>query len=259
MRVAPSVIAFWISLVILHLKTTAQSYNFPVTINVYPISPLAGHIYPANQTLPIAIAIDNAIAAFTFGFQLYWSVNGTIYSPTYPFFEPQDNVGSGSFIPEEAAFPSNPLFVYTSATSMILGEGNWTFTWSWEWTTCAVEPTVIILTEGPLIFASIPFFVDYNGTVVPEGEGGSPDTGSIQLNVAGNISCPSAVVTSIITPNVTTPILSPPTRTSRSSSSATGGAKTGGKSDGNRVQLSASDILALLILALFWNVVVFVL
>src|ERR1700753_3832042 len=63
------------------LFARAAAVNTPVAISFYPISPVPGHIYAPNATVPVMIGINNADAALAYSAIVELEISGNSTSP----------------------------------------------------------------------------------------------------------------------------------------------------------------------------------
>jgi len=169
--------------------TIVTAYDLPVDINVYPISPIPGHIYPSGQNISVAIAIDNAIAAFDFGFILNYELNGSFPNPEGG--APQRYVIASGGTAGNAALNStqDTVWIWNSSTFSVVppGTSNMTFSWTYMMTTCSLDANVDDISTLSMA-ASFDLFAADDGTNVGPGTGTSED---MQIQVVSTLySCP---------------------------------------------------------------------
>lgn len=205
-----------INLAITTAFSTALAFPDPVTINFYPVSPVAGHIYPSNKTLPIAFGIDNAIAAFQFGFILNMNISGVS-------FEYSDSTPELMYVNLLSVFSGNNSqtstpYIFNDVTKTTFSKGYYTFGWSLIIYNCSETPvasgTQIDIWSGPVGSAMIEFFVNDDGTAVPVGQTEGTGNGDIQVVYTENsASCAGIVTKSFLSATglISTPVFSTPT------------------------------------------------
>lgn len=169
---------------------SADSITLPTTIEIDLVFPL-NQTYSLIDPFPVIFVIQNAAAAWDFGFNFQWNISGVpdnssnaaSFGPGFLF------VGPGLYHPA----PSDPFIVVNSTQfpPVVVGStvfpfvsnpfsaGKWTLGWSYESSICTQDGDILQIGSGVPAQGSISFTV--------EGGGASPDFTSSCPISAGQI------------------------------------------------------------------------
>ena len=161
---------------------SADSITLPTTIEIDLVFPL-NQTYTLIDPFPVIFVIQNAAAAWNFGFDFQWNISGVpdgsssseVFGPGFLF------EGQGLYHPA----PSDPFIVVNSTrfpsaiVNTQLPAGKWTLGWSYESSICTPNGDILNIGSGVPAQGSISFTV--------EGGGASPDFTSSCPTLAGQI------------------------------------------------------------------------
>jgi hypothetical protein len=166
------------------------AYDFPFTINIYPISPVPGHTYPAGENITISIAITNAPFILQYGFTLNYEILGNFTDPDGG--APQEYAIASGGISAYNNITQDSVWIWNSSTFHAIPEGNsnMTFQWTYWMTTCSLVGHVDDISTLQQA-ESFQFFGANDGT--PASPEGSTEH-DIELQVVSTIySCPIVI------------------------------------------------------------------
>jgi hypothetical protein len=170
---------------------SADSITLPTTIEIDLVFPL-NQTYTLIDPFPVIFVIQNAAAAWDFGFDFEWNITGVPDEPSGSgFFSGWLMVGPGIYYPDRPT-PSDPFIVVNSTrfvsapelpsvvvNNPLLAAGKWTLSWSYESSICTPYGDILEIGSGVPAQGSISFTV--------EGGGASPDFTSSCPILAGQI------------------------------------------------------------------------